>query len=86
MTQLRSISKEQVHARAVRMGRSRGFKAEAGRLAASDPGRVIDELVKRLKPEAWALSDGEIIEALAGRLWLDWITVEYRVALAAGAA
>jgi hypothetical protein len=84
MTEIRAISKEQIHAQAVAIGRSRGFPGEAGRLAASDVGSTVEAMLDRLRPEAWDLSDAQIIGSLAQRLWLDWVTVEYRAAACAG--
>lgn len=80
MSDRRAINKEQIHARAVVMGRHRGFNGEAGRLAASNVGRSIETLLDQLRPQAWALNDAQLIEALAQRLWLDWLTVELRAA------
>jgi len=84
MSSRRTLSKEQIHARAVRLGRRRGFTAEAGRLAASDPGSHIDRMIASVRDSAWeVMTDDIIMDALADRLWLNWITVEYRaVALA----
>lgn len=78
MAERRLINREQIHARAVIIGRARNFPAEAGRLAASHVGKAVDSLLDRLKPGAWALEDAAIIDAVAQRLWLEWVLVEYR--------
>jgi len=84
MSDPRELSKEKIHAYAVALGRGRDFEGEAGRLAAADVGAHIDSLIARLRPVAWISDDATLIEHLGARLWLDWVTAEYRSAVRYG--
>ena len=79
---MRALQLEAVHARAVKIGRrsKNRLASTANRLAACNVDAVILDIVSHLKPGAWDLSDAEIIEICAARLWLDFCLAEQRLA------
>jgi len=70
-----------IKSRAVAMGRSRGLNAEADRLEASNPSAHIEKMVAELREDAMAqVGASHVVDALAARLWGNWMAVEYNMA------
>lgn len=80
MTLHNSLDRKEIQRRAVLIGQSRGLNAEAGRLEACDPTTYVDQLINNLRPDAGEVAGQDIImDALAARLWVNWMAVEYRM-------
>lgn len=75
---MRYINKGQIHTEAVRYGRSRkGMTPTANRLAKCNVDNAINDLVLRVKKQAWEeLDNNQIVEGLARVLWLDFMQAE----------
>jgi threonine synthase len=73
----RDISHSAVHAKAVEIGRKSSIPEVAERLATSNPEKYIVHLMGNSKEEvAKAMTDEEIVEALATHLWVGWLQAE----------
>ncbi len=75
---MRYLDKSAIHAQAVIILRNskNGMKRTASRLAACNVDKQVEDILSRLKADAWSLDDQTIIQGCAQRLVMDFCQAE----------
>ena len=75
---MRYLDKSAIHAQAVIMLRNskNGMKRTANRLVACNVDKQVDDILSKLKADAWSLDDQTIIQGCAQRLVMDFCQAE----------